>query len=549
MSYRYRPLQYDDEIRLVEIRPDPYCSGAIHCEIIHRRRSDPSLKYEALSYTWGGISKSKRIVINTSCEFSVTPNCYDALRRVRHLEGTRLIWIDAICINQEDNKERTRHVRAMGDIYEGASQVLVYLGEADADSKRLFEHISEVCGRNDGELYGSYDDKSFRVPALVKTARAVLQRPWFSRIWVLQEVFHGMGNVIVVCGPDSTFWDVFASCCINLCASGADGFDYYSPRLPYALNIGTDNSIRSLYDLLCETRHANATDDRDKFFAILSMVDDKDVATLASYDQSTVMVYTAIGLYLLRNVKLVLLLSVRHCHSRYPALASWIPDWSYTDDNDPFWISNPIPPIDDPKEYNPELHVLGCCRRNSAESDHLFHPVLSVSGFRAGFITSLGATFDFESYSATCLEVIKRVWESKGHTNDTGYLPPGFTVECKCCDIKVSQSFADRFAKGYNEKEFRNLWCRRHGSGGNTCFNFEFVEGAMRNCRLFLDENNHLGLAPREAAVGDAICVIEGACDPCILRERPQGDWFLVSGECYFEWEPDEPNKEIFAIW
>lgn len=80
MSYRYRPLLYDDEIRLVEIRPSEYCSETIHCEIIHRRRSDPSLEYEALSYSWGGVSKSKRIAVDAAFEFYVTSSCYDALR-------------------------------------------------------------------------------------------------------------------------------------------------------------------------------------------------------------------------------------------------------------------------------------------------------------------------------------------------------------------------------------------------------------------------------------------------------------------------------------
>jgi hypothetical protein len=67
----------------------------------------------------------------------------------------------------------------------------------------------------------------------------------------------------------------------------------------------------------------------------------------------------------------------------------------------------------------------------------------------------------------------------------------------------------------------------------------EKLEGAMRNCRLFLDEHNNLGLAPSETSVGDVICIIEGASEPCLLRQRPKGGWFLVSGECYFQdiWE------------
>lgn len=320
----------------------------------------------------------------------------------------------------------------------------MYLGEADADSKRVFEHLSKVCSRNIGIVYVADGDTSIRDPALVKAARAILQRPWFNRIWVLQEVFHGMGNVEVVCGPDSAWWDAFASCCLNLCALGVDGFESYSGRVPYVLEIGSNDTTTSLYDLLCQTRYAEATDDRDQFFAILSMVDDDDdVGTLANYGQSTLMVYTAVGLYLLRHVKLLLLLSVRHPHSRHPALASWIPDWSYTDDNDPFWISNPIPLIDGPEIYGLRFPMLECCRCNKAESDHFYHPVLLVTGYRVSQITSLGATFDFETSSSASFEAIKRIWDSKGLASDTPYIPPGFTLDCKSCDRGTSAICTD----------------------------------------------------------------------------------------------------------
>lgn len=62
-----------------------------------------------------------------------------------------------------------------------------------------------------------------------------------------------------------------------------------------------------------------------------------------------------------------------------------------------------------------------------------------------------------------------------------------------------------------------------------------FVEGALHNCRIFVTDDHLLGLAPSEASVGDIVCTIRGAEEPCILRERPHGDWLLVSGECFFQ--------------
>jgi hypothetical protein len=437
MSYPYRPLQDDDEIRLVEIQPARYERETINCEIIHVRKSDPSLDYEALSYTWGDASKLKPIIIGAFHEFHVTSNCYDALRRFRDHDGKRLIWIDAICINQEDDAERTQQVGVMGEIYRCASQVLVYLGEADENSKRVFNHVAHLqSSEEDTDLGENLPMDS----SLVEATRAVLQRPWFNRVWVLQEVYQDPSNVTVVCGPDSVFWGYFSLCCMRLCKSNTVLFGGYSAYLPHVLTIGADTRSRGLFELLCQTRHAAATDPRDKFFAILSMIgEDKDALPVSDYSQSTTMVYTAVGLYLLQKCKLLLLQAVRHRHSTYPALASWIPDWSRCDDNDPFWMDNETtePWFDDSKVCKLELRVLGCCRPSNTGSDHLYHPVLSVSGFRAGRIRSLGARLDFETSSTACLQALKRVLESEGRANDTPYLPPGFTSDCKRPSISV----------------------------------------------------------------------------------------------------------------
>jgi hypothetical protein len=152
------------------------------------RKSDPPLKYEALSYTWGDASKLKPIIIGASHEFYVTSNCYDALRRLRDHDGKRLIWIDAICINQEDDAERTQQIGIMGEIYGCASQVLVYLGEADQNSKRVFDHVAQLqlYSENhtdaEGDPGGDFMESLPMDSTLVEATTAVLRRPWFNRV-------------------------------------------------------------------------------------------------------------------------------------------------------------------------------------------------------------------------------------------------------------------------------------------------------------------------------------------------------------------------------
>lgn len=97
-------------------------------------------EYDAISYTWGGednnMFRTARILVN-SREFAVTPNCETALRRVRLRWSRRTVWMDAICINQDDMNERGHQVHLMPQIYSRARRVLIYIGEALPEDEKL----------------------------------------------------------------------------------------------------------------------------------------------------------------------------------------------------------------------------------------------------------------------------------------------------------------------------------------------------------------------------------------------------------------------------
>jgi hypothetical protein len=103
----------------------------INLSIQHRHLDHHEPTYEALSYTWGILETLKRIYINHFL-FEVTPNLFDALYRLRLPNRRRTLWIDAICINQEDNVEKSTQLPLMRGIYPNASSVVVWIGQADA---------------------------------------------------------------------------------------------------------------------------------------------------------------------------------------------------------------------------------------------------------------------------------------------------------------------------------------------------------------------------------------------------------------------------------
>ncbi|KAF1982758.1 hypothetical protein K402DRAFT_295350, partial [Aulographum hederae CBS 113979] len=83
--------------------------------------------YDALSYAWES-DKGTTIIQVDGHHLQVTRNLAHALRRLRRPGVARTLWVDAICINQSDNEEKSRQVGMMKNIYESASFVLIWLG-------------------------------------------------------------------------------------------------------------------------------------------------------------------------------------------------------------------------------------------------------------------------------------------------------------------------------------------------------------------------------------------------------------------------------------
>jgi hypothetical protein len=128
----YRPLKsHTRTIRLVKIETPEYDGARLRCQLVHRA-FDQTPTYYALSYRWGDESAQKRIILNGS-KFPVRRNLYDALRFLQNRDEDVLIWIDAICINQDDFEERSQQVRIMHLIYQRATKVVVWLGKKHAN--------------------------------------------------------------------------------------------------------------------------------------------------------------------------------------------------------------------------------------------------------------------------------------------------------------------------------------------------------------------------------------------------------------------------------
>ena len=207
-----KPLGF---IRVLRLLGNGIYNAEVECEllVIAFIGDEPlDYEYEALSWCWGTSKPSGRIVIRKGgkdkkrLSKSVTPDLVAALRALRYQGRDRFLWIDQICINQENPLEKNHQVEMMSEIYGRASKVCIWLGEGDRSSRMALEFIKkEVLQlQNFDELCGS-EQASEKWGALLD----LMQRPWFSRRWVVQEIALAHSTV-VYCGGDKISWKKFA---------------------------------------------------------------------------------------------------------------------------------------------------------------------------------------------------------------------------------------------------------------------------------------------------------------------------------------------------
>lgn len=205
-QYKYNYLS-SDSLRLLNLRPDQP-SSPIDCELVEVSRYS-RYAYEAVSWCWGSEKWDRQIRMHRSEQafcFSVSANLESALRAFRRPGVARTLWIDAICIDQDNTVEKSFQIPLMGRIYQEAICVCLWLGEANNESKIALEFIrSDILQLQKADKLARSSARSLsQWAALVN----LMQRPWFSRRWVIQEIAFA-SRATVQCGTDFISWQTF----------------------------------------------------------------------------------------------------------------------------------------------------------------------------------------------------------------------------------------------------------------------------------------------------------------------------------------------------
>lgn len=197
----YNPLQDSDDIRLLYLQPR---SSAVSCKIQHVKFSD-NPQYEALSYMWGSACDEYTITLDDNA-YPVRANLWSALSHLQLDDEVRALWIDAVCINQQDVKERNHQVNQMGRIYSEAQRVVVWVGESDDSSASAFRAVSSTLVPHQRHV----GKRAYSIGQDFETMRPFWTRDYWNRLWIIQELVLAR-DILLQCGDSHVEWSKMAS--------------------------------------------------------------------------------------------------------------------------------------------------------------------------------------------------------------------------------------------------------------------------------------------------------------------------------------------------
>lgn len=144
-SYEYEPLRLGRSLRILTLHPAGHTDAPLIIDLRESSLEKSERRFDALSYVWG--PRSAKIDSQVYCrgkKISIGPNCDAALRRLRFVRQKRRLFVDAICLNQQNEDEKEKQVKLMGEFYTLARRVLIWLGEGSAETTRAFKYFRRL---------------------------------------------------------------------------------------------------------------------------------------------------------------------------------------------------------------------------------------------------------------------------------------------------------------------------------------------------------------------------------------------------------------------
>lgn len=334
LPYQYEPLIAGDAVRILHLEPASNFHSLLRGFMTQQQLTFESISpdgclYSAVSYTWGDPNLSHKLLLRRKTRWSLLPITKNADLVLRHIRDTRRVttlWIDGVCLNQGDHREKAQQVPLMGQIYAHANRVHIWLGDEEiGDAQQALSLIRRIEIKGDGNLYaGTYD---------FLYLERFFNRPWFTRRWIIQETFFAH-DAIFRCGHHtislSRVMAVLAKA--NVVTSELPGWG--SRMLKTSIGAGQTHR-RGLLSLLWDLHESECSDERDRVAAVYNLADHHERPPLHYDTGNWKKMYTKIASWYLNNDTVTAQALLLHLcdfgsiqSSKNDEVPSWVPNWS-----------------------------------------------------------------------------------------------------------------------------------------------------------------------------------------------------------------------------
>jgi hypothetical protein len=545
---RYLPLdRQNDEIRVLILEPGSD-QDELYCTL-ETYQLNNCRTFEALSYAWGDPKAVEPIFVNGSHTL-IAHNVYVALRHLRYTQSSRVLWIDALCINQTDTQERNHQVFVMGRVYSTASLVLVWLGEAQGSSDFIIDRFKDL---GEGK----------EVAAIEKTALKILvfdclkNQAWWNRLWVVQEVVLAKSDPIIICGSRCVPWGIFIKGCDAVgFKTGVSWRTKAESKIKFQIQAlselrasrsGTLGS--SLAYALSYTKDFRVTDPRDTIYGCLGLLHTSERGTMRpDYQKPTELLFLEATKSMLEHHSgsyFYTLFSVsKKIGTASRTSPSWVPDFSSQEQAS---FCNPSLETYKYKQPNP------CCGQRSV-SFQGSNKILAISGF---FFDSIEVAVELKSTQALLLGQIPELDRLVQHAHNKKILPDDsryslsrlkrqqdlFSVLCQNSDApKLRRQY--EILAGLAELPFEKVKDSKYVASLTSRLTF-LINVAFPGRCFFVTSIGFVGVAVTKVRKNDSVTFLFGERLFTILR--PQGLSYTMVGAAYVSGILDgEESSDIY---
>lgn len=535
--------------------------------------------YEALSYTWGDNTSKTSLCIDGK-GFVAFGNAYDALIELRKPTAGRRIWIDAICINQDDIKEKQHQILLMKLVYEKATQVVVWLSRPRSDADLAVALLDELHIQQDDGTATIQDVLSIHRPRMRNpewtALRDFLHHPWWRRVWCFQEAIAG-ADIVFQFGRHTIPWERLHLLGDDnkllygmFIKESGEGLDFgvgqpdgcsAIPIIQWLRDVIERGEKPSLLDLLLQCWFRKATNSRDYIYGLCALSSDIESLDIhPNYALLVEEVFTdAVTKILLKYGTLELFCKAGCGFDRKLSnLPSYVPDWTNIPGAQPlFWHFYEGAQTIAPKNRAISLHQSGTLQTKIyklSTIEQVSKPLIGAGEGnesiqilswldKAENMAFMGARdqYPMTAPSGPSITLFNAFWRttianSSGNRTEApedwcqGYLRYKWTLSVQC-GISPKSLFSD--LEQY-EDQYRDPMDHTMARMADW-YNAMLITSWER--AFCVTSNGMLGLVPPKAAPGDLVCLIPGGAVPYVMRPKrssgSQEEYELV-GESYF---------------